>query len=124
MYIEKKILPSTSCCLLPVLMVFLLALKPLAALQLQPDGTCPLVVFIPFTDIREGPPEAIVEPGVEYYGYGEWPSPESLGKAAFSWMAAAQMAKDHFVSSQSSDTYCSFSLLSSITNLTDICLTE
>jgi hypothetical protein len=33
-----------------------------------------------------------------YYGFGAWSSEEALGKASFSLMATALMAKDHFVS--------------------------
>ena len=46
---------------------------------------------------RDGPPSPAATEGVEYYGYGQWSSAEALGKASFSLMAAAQMAKDHFV---------------------------
>lgn len=41
-----------------------------AALNLQADNTSRIVVFIPFTDQREGPEEEVADEGVEYYGYG------------------------------------------------------
>ena len=44
--------------------------------------------------MREGPPAPHNEK--EVYGYGSWPSQESLSKAAFSFMAAAEMARNHF----------------------------
>jgi hypothetical protein len=49
---------------------------------------------------RQGPPEEILSPGEgPVYGYGQWSSAQALGKASFSLLAAAQMAKDHFVRS-------------------------
>ena len=55
------------------------------------------IVLIP-PPRRDGPPEAIQDEGVEYYGYGVWPNQESLEKASFSLMATAEMAVAHFVS--------------------------
>jgi hypothetical protein len=45
---------------------------------------------------RESIPEAHADPGVDYYGYGSWPDAETLGKASFSLMAAAELARKHF----------------------------
>jgi hypothetical protein len=45
---------------------------------------------------RESIPEAHADPGVDYYGYGSWPDAASLGKASFSLMAAAELARKHF----------------------------
>lgn len=47
---------------------------------------------------RFGPADLIAQPGVEYYGYGAWPNAQSLGQNAYAQMAAAQLAKKHFVS--------------------------
>jgi hypothetical protein len=45
---------------------------------------------------RESIPEAHADPGVDYYGYGSWPDAATLGKASFSLMAAAELARKHF----------------------------
>lgn len=64
------------------------------AIKLQRDNTaCRLITFIPFSDLRPG-----LDDEEESYGYGSWPSAESLGKAGFSLMASAEMARRHFVS--------------------------
>jgi len=56
---------------------------------------CRITTFIPFTDVREGAPDDHANEGS--YGYGSWPSAEVLGKAAFSLMTSAEMARRHFV---------------------------
>eukprot|EP00980_Cylindrotheca_fusiformis_P010016 scaffold2214_cov139-Cylindrotheca_fusiformis.AAC.13 len=64
-------------------------LGPVIAInKIRSDGTCPLAIFIPFHDDRTSPNG--------YYGYGTWSSEEALGKAGFSLLATALMAKDHF----------------------------
>lgn len=45
---------------------------------------------------RTGPPDEINVEGQQWYGHGQWSSPQALGKAAFSLLATAQMAQDHF----------------------------
>jgi hypothetical protein len=45
---------------------------------------------------RESIPEAHADPGVDYYGYGSWPDAATLGKASFSLIAAAELARKHF----------------------------
>jgi hypothetical protein len=66
------------------------------AQKLQEGNTCQLAAFIPFTDERNGPPEDHIDPNEVFYGYGSWPNAESLAKASFSLMAAAEMARRHF----------------------------
>eukprot|EP00957_Ditylum_brightwellii_P184593 14058715-Ditylum_brightwellii.AAC.1 len=81
---------------------------------IQSNGTCPLLVMLPFTDERTGPPSwathhiknpsefdrnarSVIgekqeldeidwgdEQEEEIYGFGWWPSSESLSRAAFS----------------------------------------
>jgi len=93
---------------------------------IQSNGTCPLLVMLPFTDERTGPPSwathhiknpsefdrnarSVIgekqeldeidwgdEQEEEIYGFGWWPSSESLSRAAFSWLASAQLAIEHF----------------------------
>lgn len=60
------------------------------------DGaaTCNLATFVPFTDIRPGPPDA--HANMNTYGYGTWPNASALAQASFSLVAAAALAQDHF----------------------------
>jgi len=97
------------------------------AQQLQHNHTaCVPVVFIPFTDQREGPLEhdekekeqdhremlrllnedhdhesetttSVSSPTYSNYGYGSWPTAASLAKAAYSLLVAAELARHHFV---------------------------
>lgn len=69
-----------------------------AGLQLQSNGTeCRLLVYIPFSDLRKGP--TAVHANKPYqYGYGNWPSETSLAHASISLLAAAELARKHFVS--------------------------
>ncbi|CAB9498952.1 Gamma-aminobutyric acid (GABA) B receptor [Seminavis robusta] len=63
---------------------------------LTDDLECQLVALLPFSDEREGPPKAIQDEGVEYYGYGIWPDKETLEKASFTLMLTAELAVKHF----------------------------
>jgi len=77
-------------------LLLLLLLCGVLAQNLQENDTCRIVTFIPFTDLREGPDEEVADEGVEYYGYGSWPDPETLAKASYSLLAAAELARIHF----------------------------
>ena len=69
------------------------------AQKLQDNGkSCRLATFIPFTDMRPGAPGD--HENDQSFGYGAWPSAEVLGAASFSLMAAAEMARQHFVSTE------------------------
>ena len=64
---------------------------------LQPGTTCKILTFIPFTDRRAPPPGDPSRPeSVPVYGYGTWSDPMTQAKAAFSMMAAAELARHHF----------------------------
>lgn len=63
---------------------------------LQADNSCLLVHFLPFTDLRDGPPQAHADISMPAYGYGTWKDQASLGDAALSWMVAAELARVHF----------------------------
>ena len=79
-------------------MTMLLMISALvSALQLQNNGTaCRLLTYIPFTDLRVGPNgQHANEP---QYGYGNWPNEAALANASISLLAAAEMARQHFVS--------------------------
>ena len=68
-----------------------------SALKLQNNGTeCRLLTYIPFSDLRVGPPDPHANPG--QYGFGNWPDEASLAEASISLLAAAEMARQHFVS--------------------------
>ena len=82
-------------------MLFLVLVGFCQAQKLQNSGThCRLLTFIPFTDEREGMtfPHNVSDPDYLRYGFGSWPNEETLGKAAYSLMASAEMARRHFVS--------------------------
>lgn len=64
---------------------------------LQPGTTCKILTFIPFTDRRAPPPRDPSKPESAFvYGYGTWSDPMTQAKAAFSMMAAAELARHHF----------------------------
>jgi hypothetical protein len=64
---------------------------------LQPGTTCKILTFIPFTDRRTPPPGDPTKPeSAPQYGYGTWSDPMTQAKAAFSMMAAAELARHHF----------------------------
>lgn len=65
------------------------------ALKLQENNECRLVTFIDFTDTREGAPDEHQDPEFNF-GYGDWPDAPTLGKASFSMLAAAELARKHF----------------------------
>ena len=97
---------------LAVLAVFLL--REISAQFMQSGDTCRILALIPFTDLRRAPvpeePQQDAPGGPQQasnakkgndrnkssYGYGEWPDAETLAKASFSMMAAAEMARRHF----------------------------
>lgn len=58
-------------------------------------STCHLITLLPFTDVRPGIPPPHDDPSIDY-GYGQWPDEETLGRASFSLLAAAEMARVHF----------------------------
>mmetsp|Transcript_21954 Transcript_21954/g.31819 ORF Transcript_21954/g.31819 Transcript_21954/m.31819 type:complete len:518 (-) Transcript_21954:2783-4336(-) len=66
------------------------------------DGTCQLVVMLPFTDTRKGPPQNIAKNGVTHHGRGVWPDAETLSKNSYALMASAQLAANHFNEKDSS----------------------
>lgn len=57
---------------------------------------CRLASFIPFSDQREGPDEPHANPN--QYGYGNWLDAEHLQANAINLLAAAELARKHFVS--------------------------
>ena len=63
---------------------------------LREDDSCRLVTFLPFTDMREGPDPPHANEG--QYGYGNWPSQAHLSNYSTALLAAAEMARRHFVS--------------------------
>jgi Receptor family ligand binding region len=71
-------------------------LKITNAQVLQPGNTCKVMTFIPFSDLNKTPQLNGTNRNSNYFGYGTWPDNESLAKAAFSLMAAAELARHHF----------------------------
>ena len=63
--------------------------------QLDNGNLCHLVTLLPFTDERPSIVSPHDDPEISY-GYGQWPNQETLAKASFSLLAAAEMAIKHF----------------------------
>jgi Receptor family ligand binding region len=74
--------------------------RTIEAQVLQPGTTCKIMTFIPFTDRRDPPPPpqnaSQLGSPPSTYGYGTWIDPVTQAKAAFSLMAAAELARYHF----------------------------
>lgn len=85
---------STAAAVLLVLAT-LAALTPLLSAQnlQQQNQQCRLVTYIPFNDLRRSPNNPDV------YGYGNWPDEATLSQDSISLLAAAEMARRHFVRS-------------------------
>ena len=107
---RKTIVPYHGPCWIVIavqlqLLLILLTTSSGWAQKLQGDNngkSCRLATFIPFTDIRPALPhvtdaEKDDDKEQNYYGYGVWPSAKVLGKASFSLLAAAELARRHFV---------------------------
>ena len=77
--------------------LFIASSRTIEAQVLQPGTTCKILTFIPFTDRRDPPPRDPSQPeALPVYGYGTWSDPMTQAKAAFSMMAAAELARHHF----------------------------
>ena len=59
--------------------------------------SCRLITFLPFTDLREGPEEPHANPN--QYGYGNYRDEAEATEHARNLLAAAEMARQDFVSS-------------------------
>jgi Receptor family ligand binding region len=63
---------------------------------LQPGNACKVMTFIPFSDLNSLPLSNATNGTTNFCGYGYWPDNTTLAKAAFSLMAAAELARHHF----------------------------
>ena len=87
----------------PIFLGVLLCIQWNQAQVLQAGDTCRVLSLIPFADWRCPPDPVNVlgygpcrPPPKDIYGYGTWSNAETLAKASFSLMAAAEMARRHF----------------------------